>query len=142
MIVADKWLVLEDGCVMNVDTGMILWSSKDRNGRACFKLVDDKGKLHFFLKADLVDMVKEEEVVKRAYAVKSDLEEWSEFLPIERMSHTPKIVDEFHEILEIEKIKAQTELEYAIKSDKPKEVKLKHKFKRDNIKTIMDFVNQ
>ena len=103
---------------------------------------DDKGKLHFFLKADLVDMVKEEEVVKRAYAVKSDLEEWSEFLPIERMSHTPKILDEFHEILEIEKIKAQTELEYAIKSDKPKEVKLKHKFKRDNIKTIIDFVNQ
>jgi hypothetical protein len=142
MIVADKWLVLEDGCVMNVDTGMILWSSKTFKGQPCFKLVDDKGKIHFFLKKDLMDMASEEEVVKKAYAAKSDLEEWGEFLPIERMSHTPKIVDEFHQILEIEKIKAQTELEYAIKSEKPKEVKLERKSKRDNIKTIMDFVNQ
>jgi len=142
MIVADKWLVLEDGCVMNVDTGMILWSSKNKQGQDCFKLVDDKGKIYFFLKRDLIDMVKEEEVVKRAYAAKSDLEEWGEFLPIERMSHTPKIVDEFHQILEIEKIKAQTELEYAIKSDKPKEVKLERKKQRDNLITIMDFVNQ
>ena len=142
MIVADKWLVLEDGCVMNIDTGAILWQTKNKEGHPCFKLLDDTGKTHFFLKSTLMDMKKEEMMIEKAYAHRNDLFEWEEFLPIERLSEKPKIVEEFKEILAKEQERTQRELKYAIQTDKPKEVKIQRKKERDNVKTIIDFIGE
>lgn len=141
MIVADKWLVLEDGCVMNIDTGAILWETKNKQGQPCFKLIDDKGKMNFFLKSTLMDMKKDEMMVEKAIAHMNDYEEWGDILPIERFTDKPRIIEEFEETLQKEYDKNQSELKYAIEKGKPKEVKLQYKDQRDNVKTIMDFIN-
>ena len=141
MIKADKWLVLDDGTCMNTDTGAILWETKNQKGQPCFKLMDDKGKTHFFLKSTLKDMIKDEKTVEKAVAHMNDYFEWSDFLPIERLSDKPNIVEDFEETLEVEAIRAQKELEYAIEKGKAKEVKLNRKEERDNVKSIMDFIS-
>ena len=141
MIKADKWLVLDDGTCMNTDTGAILWASKDRNGRKCFKLVDDNGKVHFYLQADLLDMKREEERVEKAIAAQMDYEEYGDGVLSSVIDGTPDIVDDFEDCIEVSYEEANKRLKDAIVSGKSKEEKLKKKEERDNLKTIMDFID-
>ena len=141
MTVADKWLVLQDGCVMNVDTGAILWSSKNKDtGKEQFKLVDDKGKVHFFFKNTLLEMRKEEQQVLKAYAAKNDWEEWGDMLDLEFVDK-PQIVEDFKETLGNEIKDSQSKLNYSIEKDHPKDIKMGHKENRDRLNDIMDFID-
>jgi Ni,Fe-hydrogenase maturation factor len=58
MVILDKWLIIKDGCVMNTDTGEIHWFSRNRKGKKYFLLRDDKGKTHFWLQRNLLELYK------------------------------------------------------------------------------------
>lgn len=51
MIIQDAFLVLEDGCVMHIETGAIQWPSRNRGGQKYFVL-DGK----FYLQRDLLKL--------------------------------------------------------------------------------------
>jgi len=68
MILYEKWLVLEDGCVMNMDTGRIFWPVKNYAGLKCFRLMDEKGKVHFWLQRNLLKKLREYNANKRIQA--------------------------------------------------------------------------
>lgn len=142
LVKADKWLVLEDGTCMNVDTGAILWSSKDKSGRQCFKLVDDKGKVHFYLQRDLIIEKRELERVERALAAERDYGEYGDGVLSDVIQGTPNIVDDFSESVEISAEEANTKLKDSIVRGKKKEVKMKHKEERDNAYTILDLMKE
>jgi hypothetical protein len=54
MVIEDLFLVLEDGCVMNTNTGMIQWPSRNKRGQKYF-ILDGK----FYLQRNLIKMRKE-----------------------------------------------------------------------------------
>jgi hypothetical protein len=43
---------------MNTDTGEIHWFSRNRKGKKYFLLRDDKGKTHFWLQRNLLELYK------------------------------------------------------------------------------------
>ena len=141
MIKADKWLVLDDGTCMNIDTGGILWATKNKQGQKCFKLVDDKGKVHFYLQRHLLEMRNEEERVQKAIAAQMDYEEYGDGVLSSVIDGTPNIVEDFEDSIEVSFQEANKKLKDAIVSGKSKEEKLKKKEERDNLKTIMDFID-
>ena len=51
MIVNDVFLVLEDGCVMNLNTGAIQWPSRNKRGQKYF-ILDGK----FYLQRNLLEL--------------------------------------------------------------------------------------
>ena len=59
MVILDKWLILKDGCVMNIDTGEIHWFKRNKQGKKYFLLKDDSGKVHFWLQQNLLDLYRE-----------------------------------------------------------------------------------
>ena len=141
LVKADKWLVLEDGTCMNLDNGGILWASKDRSGRKCFKLLDDKGKTHFYLQQDLLNERRELEKVHKAVAAHIDYKEYGDDVLSSVIEGTPQIVEEFNESVEISAEEANKRLKDSIVRGKSKEVKMKHKEDRDNAYTILDLIN-
>lgn len=136
-----KWLVLEDGTCMNLDNGGILWASKDRSGRKCFKLLDDKGKTHFYLQQDLINERKELNKIERAVAAQRDYEEYGDGILSSVIEGTPQIVEDFEDSVEISAEEANKRLKDSIVRGKSKEEKLKHKEERDNAYTILDLIN-
>ena len=80
-------------------------------------------------------------MVEKAIAHMNDYTEWGEHLNVEHIQGTPKIVEEFEKTLQLEHDRAQRELHYSIEKGKPKQVKIAHKEIRDNVKTIMDFID-
>jgi len=53
MIVKEVFKVLEDGCVMNIETGMIQWPSRNKRGQKYF-ILDGQ----FFLQRNLLELRK------------------------------------------------------------------------------------
>jgi hypothetical protein len=51
MIVKEVFKVLEDGCVMNIETGMIQWPSRNKRGQKYF-ILDGQ----FFLQRNLLEL--------------------------------------------------------------------------------------
>lgn len=142
LVKADKWLVLEDGTCMNIDNGGILWASKDRQGRKCFKLVDDKGKVHFHLQRDLLHERREVERVEKAIAARRDFEEYGDGVLDSVIQGTPQIVQDLSDTVEISAEEANKRLKDSIVRGKSKEVKMKHKEERDKSYTILDLINE
>ena len=141
LVKADKWLVLEDGTCMNIDTGAILWASKNKKGQKNFKLVDDQGKVHFYLQRDLLHERRELERVERAVAAKRDFDEYGEDVLSSVIQGTPQIVEDFEDSVEISAEEASKRLKDSIVNGKSKEVKVKHKEERDKAYTILDLIN-
>lgn len=56
MVILDKWLILKDGCIMNVDNGEIHWCKRNKQGKKYFLLKDDTGKTHFWLQQNLLEL--------------------------------------------------------------------------------------
>ena len=141
LVKADKWLVLQDGTCMNMDTGGIMWASKNSQGQKCFKLVDDKGKVHFYLQRDLLKERNEIKRVENALAAQMDYEEYGDKVISQHIHGTPQIVEDFQDSIEVSYEEANKKLKDSIVNGKSKEEKLKNKEVRDNIKTIMDFID-
>ena len=141
LVKADKWLVLEDGTCMNIDNGCILWATKDRSGRKCFKLLDDKGKTHFYLQQDLIKERKELDKVERAIAAERDYKEYGDGVLSSVIEGTPQIVEDFENSVEITAEEANTKLKESILRDKGLREKMKHKEDRDKAYTILDLIN-
>ena len=141
LVKADKWLVLEDGTCMNLDNGGILWASKNQKGQKHFKLIDDKGKTHFYLQRDLLNERREIERVERAIAAQMDYEEYGDNVISQHIEGIPQIVEDFQDSVEVSYEEANKKLKHSIVNSKSKEEKLKNKEVRDNIKTIMDFID-
>ena len=137
-----KWLVLEDGTCMNLDNGGILWASKDRSGRKCFKLLDDKGKTHFYLQQDLLNERRELEKIHKAVAAQMDYEEYGDAVLSSVIEGVPQIVEDFEDSVEISAEEANKRLKDSIVRGKSKEVKMKHKQERDNAYTILDLIKE
>jgi len=142
LVKADKWLVLEDGTCMNIDNGCILWATKDRSGRKCFKLLDDKGKTHFYLQQDLINERKEISKIERAVAAQRDYEEYGDDVLSSVIEGTPQIVEDFEDSVEISAEEANNRLKDSIVRGKSKQVKMKHKEERDNAYTILDLMKE
>jgi len=51
MVIQDVFLVLEDGCVMHTETGMIQWPSRNKRGQKYF-ILDGK----FYLQRNLLEL--------------------------------------------------------------------------------------
>jgi len=141
LVKADKWLVLEDGTCMNLENGGILWASKNRKGQKCFKLVDDKGKVHFHLQRDLINERRDLDKVERAIAAQRDYEEYGDSILSSVIEGTPQIVDDFENSVEVSAEEANKKLKDSIVRGKSKEEKLKHKEERDKAYTILDLIN-
>ena len=142
LVKADKWLVLEDGTCMNLDNGGILWASKNRKGQKCFKLVDDKGKVHFHLLRDLIKERKELDRVERAVAAQMDYKEYGDSILSSVIEGTPQIVEDFEDSVEVSAEEANKKLKDSIVRGKSKEEKLKHKEERDKAFTILDLIEE
>ena len=140
LVKADKWLVLEDGTCMNLDNGGIMWASKNSQGQKCFKLIDDKGKVHFYLQRDLLKERNEIKRVENALAAKMDYEEYGDKVISQHIEGTPQIVEDFQDSVEVSYEEANKKLKDSIVNGKSKQEKLKNKEVRDNIKTIMNFI--
>jgi len=54
MVVKEVFKVLEDGCVMHLETGAIQWPSRNKKGQKYF-ILDGK----FYLQRNLIEMRKE-----------------------------------------------------------------------------------
>ena len=54
MIIQEVFMVLEDGCVMNVNTGAIQWPSRNKRGQKYF-ILDGK----FYLQRNLLELYRE-----------------------------------------------------------------------------------
>ena len=137
-----KWLVLQDGTVMNVDNGIILWATKDRSGRKHFKLLDSKGKTHFYLQRDLLNERKEVERVSNAIAAHLDYEEYGDKILSSVIEGTPNIVDDLGNSVEISAEESNVRLKESILREKSKKQKLKHKLDRDDAYTILDLIKE
>lgn len=142
LVKADKWLVLEDGTCMNLDNGCILWATKDRSGRKHFKLLDDKGKTHFYLQQDLLNERRELDKIERAVAAERDYKEYGDDILSSVIEGTPQIVQDFEDSVEITAEEANKRLKDSIVRGKSKEVKMKHKEERDNSYTILDLIKE
>jgi hypothetical protein len=140
LVKADKWLVLEDGTCMNTDTGCILWASQNKSGQKYFKLVDDKGKVHFYLQRDLVHERREVQKIERAVAAQRDFEEYGDGILDSVIQGTPQIVEDFEDAVEVTAEEANKRLKDSIVRGKNKEVKMKHKEERDTAYTILDLM--